>query len=523
MDPGQVDRLLEYVSFRSLCLLGLFFAFYVAADRCYQYWRLRHFRGPFSSGLSWIWHSKEVINGTAYLSYGDTTEKYGPIARVAPNHLVTSSPELWAHINAVRSPYKRAEWYYHAARFEPGKDNVFTECDNERHDARRKRMASGYAGKENPGLEASIDTHVQALIHLIRSKYAASATSSAASTPMDLATKIQYLTLDVISDVGLGKPFGDLEADQDLNDYLKASAVGLRIGNLSFGLGIGWLRNLPIIGPAISPSEQDQTGFGRMMAEARKSVKHRMLKSTEERSDMMASFIRHGLSGDDLFQETFEQILAGSDTTAASLRIILLYLMSHPRVYQKLQAEIDGAVKAGMAPASPDVIPDAEARRLPYLSAVIREGLRVHPPVANLFSRVVPKGGDAVTVDGRDYFLPGGTMIGYSAWGMHRTNKTLYGEDAEVFRPERWFLDESIPQEKERLAQMYKTNDMVFGHGRWQCLGKVVAQVEIHKTIFELLKNFDLALTNPHQPWKIFNALGLFEIEDMWVDVTERT
>lgn len=67
----------------------------------------------------------------------------GPIARVAPNHLVTSDPELWARINAVRSPYRRAPWYYHAARFEPGKDNVFTDCDNDSHDARRKKMASG--------------------------------------------------------------------------------------------------------------------------------------------------------------------------------------------------------------------------------------------------------------------------------------------------------------------------------------------------------------------------------------------
>lgn len=62
---------------------------------------------------------------------------------MAPNHLITSSPELWAHINAVRSPYTRAPWYYHICRFEPGKDNVFTDCDNDSHDARRKKMAAG--------------------------------------------------------------------------------------------------------------------------------------------------------------------------------------------------------------------------------------------------------------------------------------------------------------------------------------------------------------------------------------------
>ncbi|KAF2791473.1 pisatin demethylase [Melanomma pulvis-pyrius CBS 109.77] len=495
---------------------------YFALGRIQQYWRLRHFKGPFSTGVSWLWHSRAVVAGDSHLHYGYATEKFGSIARVAPNHLITSSPELWAHINAVRSPYKRAEWYYHAARFEPGKDNVFTECDNEKHDARRRKMAAGYAGKENPGLEASVDTHVKELVHLIRSKYAAPATSTQSAMPMDMATKMQYLTLDVISDVGLGKAFGDLKADADVNDYLKASEEGLYIANLSFGLGISWLRNVPILGKAISPSEKDARGFGKMMAEARKSVEARKMKSTDERSDMLASFIRHGITGDDLFQEVFEQVLAGSDTTAASLRIIMLYIMSHPRVYAKLQAEIDDAVQAGKASAYPEVILDVEARKLPYLCAVIREAMRVHPPVVNLFSRVVPKGGDVVTVDGKEVFLPGDTMIGYAAWGMHRNNRAVYGADAEVFRPERWFVDEEAPGEKERLARMYKTNDLIFGHGRWVCLGRVVALIEIHKTVFELLRNFDFALTNPHEPWKIFNVMGLFSIGDMWVDVTER-
>ena len=71
------------------------------------------------------------------------TSTPGPIARVAPQHLITSSPELWAHINGARSEYRRAPWFYHAARLEPGKDNVFSECDNKRHDLRRKKMASG--------------------------------------------------------------------------------------------------------------------------------------------------------------------------------------------------------------------------------------------------------------------------------------------------------------------------------------------------------------------------------------------
>jgi hypothetical protein len=161
-----------------------------------------------------------------------------------------------------------------------------------------------YSGKENPTLEPSIDTHVKELIQLVR-KYAAPRSATQCSKPMDLAKKIPYFTLDVISHVGLGEPFGDLKADEDLKDYLKSSEEGLKIGNTAFAMGIAWLKETPVIGPAISPSEKDVSGFGRMMAEARKIVDNRKVKSMEGKSDMLASFVRNGVSGDDLFQEAF--------------------------------------------------------------------------------------------------------------------------------------------------------------------------------------------------------------------------
>lgn len=106
---------------------------------------------------------------------------------------------------------------------------------------------------------------------------------------------------------------------------------------------------------------------------------------------------------------------------------------------------------------------------------------------------------------------------------MHRNNRALYGEDASVFRPERWLDHNSTEAGKERLAKMIKTNDMIFGYGRWVCLGRNIALIEVHKCVFELLRHFDFALTNPTEPWKTFNSLGLWEIRDMWVDVTLRS
>jgi hypothetical protein len=115
---------------------------------------------------------------------------------------------------------------------------------------------------------------------------------------------------------------------------------------------------------------------------------------------MLGSFIRHGLTqeeaeSDDSSDVSQSQIYpkacdnhcidtctnithfpsaTGSDTTATAVQTTFLYLITNPRVLSKLRAEI--AAASASVP-----ITDAEARKLPYLQAVIKEGLRIWPPV----------------------------------------------------------------------------------------------------------------------------------------------
>jgi cytochrome P450 len=161
--------------------------------------------------------------------------------------------------------------------------------------------------------------------------------------------------------------------------------------------------------------------------------------------------------------------VAGSDTTAGGIRATLLYIITNPRVYQSLVTEILNAQLS-----SP--VRDSEAKQLPYLQAVIREGLRMHPPVAALMSKVVPAGGD--NFDGR--FVPAGTKISYSAWGVYR-NKKVWGEDANTFRPERW-----LHGSPEKIKELKEIWEFIFGGGRYKCLGQNVALMEINKVIVEV-------------------------------------
>lgn len=161
--------------------------------------------------------------------------------------------------------------------------------------------------------------------------------------------------------------------------------------------------------------------------------------------------------------------MAGADSTATAMRCIFMHILLSPRVHSKLQNEIDSYIKDSKI--SSPVIKDAEAREMPYLQACIKEGLRIWPPLTGLMTKQVPAAGDYFN----GVFIPGNTQIGYSAWAVHHDTKT-YGEDAEVFRPERW-----LEAKGAQLNLMERSQELVFGSGRYGCLGKSVAFVELNK------------------------------------------
>jgi cytochrome P450 len=152
----------------------------------------------------------------------------------------------------------------------------------------------------------------------------------------------------------------------------------------------------------------------------------------------------------------------------------LLHLISNPPTLSRLRAEIDTATAAGKL--SSPIVQDSEARELCYLQAVIKEGFRIFPAVTALFFKIVPPGGDAVS----GYHLPPGTQVGPNAPGVLRSKK-YFGDDADLFRPKRW-----LEADAETLERMTMANDVVFGYGRYKCLGRSIAMMELNKVLPEV-------------------------------------
>ncbi|CAK7269790.1 hypothetical protein SEPCBS57363_003778 [Sporothrix epigloea] len=494
-------------------LLALVLLAYTAASTIKSWHRLRHIPGPPGVGYSKWWLLRNTLGGHLHLATKAACKEYGPLVRVGPNQVVTNDPDVLRRIWAVRSPYKKGP-FYDAVRFNPERDNLISMRNDTLHAELRAKMAFGYGGKDNDNLEAVIDKEILVFVDLLERKYLSTATEY---RPVDLARKVQYLTLDVISALAFSKRFGFMEKDDDLYSYIKMTEETLPA--MMFMCLFPWLAKVlqSKICRRLLPSEHDPVGFGRFIAVAKQIVHDRLKSDQPKRRDMLGSFLAHGLTREEAEGETLLQIIAGSDTTATALRTTMLYLMSSPATYLRLTQEIRGAVVEGRI--SSAVVTDAEARELSYLQAVIKEGMRINPPVAGTMDVVVPEGGDTIC----GYPVPGGTEIGCSEFGAQQL-ASVFGPDADVFRPERWLEAEAAAKEGsqpdiDRLRQMNLTWGLIFKAGKWQCLGKEVALIELNKVFVELLRRYDFTLVNASKPWNSKNA-GIFIQSDLFTKIT---
>ncbi|KAH7207945.1 cytochrome P450 [Fusarium oxysporum] len=495
------DQSLTKICFRVIIVLLIAQLF-----RLVRRWsRLRHIPGPASAGWTSWWQCRGALSGRYHEHLKNAADQFDPV--------------VLRNMSAVRSTYTKGD-FYSSGRIVPGVDNVVSERDEAKHKFMRAKMAPGYSYKENEGFgfEAGIDRQLLNFISLIDRKYLS---TTSESRLLDLAEKTHFFALDVIGDVSFGEPFGYLTKDEDRFQYNEINASSLPVMNVVSVYP--WLGRVVHRWPLslLLPREEDQVGFGRLMgwvgcqfmvaqtdlfSFARHFVRKRLAEGITTRKDMMQMHISNGMNEEELIQQAFISIIAGSNTTAHALRMIILSLITNPNAYRSLIAEIRKVTSSVSNPIS-----WAQTQTLPYLQAVVREGLRTWPPVAGLGFKQVPPEGD--TING--FFVPGGTQVGQGFYAVGRS-RLVWGDDADVFRPERWLL-----AGEDRLRDMVAALDTHFGHGKYSCLGKPIALMEIHKAVFELFKRYDFAILNAERPIKTQTSVFLFA-SDFWVTITQR-
>ena len=146
--------------------------------------------------------------------------------------------------------------------------------------------------------------------------------------------------------------------------------------------------------------------------------------------------------------ECLDHMAAGIDTTGDAL-CFLMWELSQPRSlhYQEmLRQELRDN-------------PDTPFDKLPFLDAVVMEGLRCFPAIPMSLPRYVPRGGKLI--DG--YFVPEHTIVSCQAYSVHRIDETVF-PDPDKFDPTRWLPTEG-DAERKRLF-------FAFANGGRGCVGK---------------------------------------------------
>ncbi|KAK3047048.1 hypothetical protein LTR09_011473 [Extremus antarcticus] len=403
-------------------------------------------------------------NARTHKAQHTALKQYGSPARIGPNLLVTDDADLVRHMNAPGSKWTRSGWYA-GMRMDPRTDSVFSTRDEKVHADLKAREAGGYNGRDIDTLESDVDARIMDLVDLINVKYH--------KTPMDLAEITRFFTLDVLSTIAFGGPFGFMAENKDLWDYNKESSNFLLILNLVLNHKFfRWIFFQPWFQAAAGPKDTDKKGMGPMLGVARKAVAERYGPDRKVKKDMLGHFVEKGLSQVQCEVEAELQIVAGSDSTTTVLRSTLFLLMANPVAYNKLRDEIDSNVGVISFP----VVKYNEAQKLPYLSAVIWEGLRMYSPLFGLKGKCSPPGGETV----KGVYYPEGLEMSICNEALCR-NPDVFGEDAEIFRPERW-----IEADDDTRKKYTRVVDAIFGSGRFLCLGRHIAMMEVHKTFVEV-------------------------------------
>ncbi|KAI0010205.1 benzoate 4-monooxygenase cytochrome P450 [Xylariaceae sp. FL0662B] len=473
-----MDDFLKFSAFCALCLtLQLLFTRYRGG--------LADIPGPFSASFCNLWKVLAVYKDDMPQRNIAVHRKYGSVVRIGPNHVSFSSPEALQIIHGSRQAYPKSEFYKQTVAIFEGIPllNLFSVRDVNYHSSLKKTIAGLYTKTAVLDLEPKIDACVKLFTDQMKKL-----TRESGPTDLDMSLWVHLFSFDCLGELNVSKKFGFLQSGKDINRMIEKS------DRLLIMTGLYAQAPVLLFIQRIMEAIWGMRKTNPILIYTSSLVKER-LKYPTPTPDMLNNFLKlheaqpDKLSIREITGSLYINLMAGHDVLAVTLRAIMYYLARTPRVAEKLRAEL--ATLEAKYPL-PSAIPYAELTKLSYLDAVIQESLRIHGNLGLVNERVVPPEG--ATIDG--YNIPGGTIVGINPWVIHR-NTEIFGEDVDVFRPERW-LDGS----EDKISEM-RRNLFSFGAGPRMCIGKNIAMMQICKFITEFYRHFDAELTHPEKNWHV--------------------
>ncbi|KAH6955609.1 cytochrome P450 [Ilyonectria sp. MPI-CAGE-AT-0026] len=442
---------------------------------------LRHIPGPFLARFTDLWYLDRIRRGHFERDNVAFHRKYSPIVRYGPNRFSFDHPQAAPIIYGVGQADKFAKSSFYQAFTTPDPDqpSLFAHSNIKEHAQMRRLYQSTHAMSALVSYEDFVNECADLFDQRLR-EMAERPGSTKAKSLVDIGHWFQCYAFDVISMITYSERLGFLDHGTDI-----AGIMSSLEGFLNYASSIGiysWMH--PFLFAARNWFA-GKSGSGiryviqfteRLMREHLSKPKHLDIENENtQRMDFLSKYEARHRKDPVTYNSWYvlsgcaSNMTAGSDTTGISLSAVLFFLMNHPEVTQKLRQEVDEHQNRAR---DSNNFSFKETQEMPYLQAVIKEALKLHPAVGLPLERVVPEGGAKIA----GQFFPSGTIVGVNSWVEH-ANLTIFGPDPEVFRPERWF-----ESDKQKLDAMNR-HWIPFGMGARTCIGRHISTLEISKLI----------------------------------------
>ncbi|KAL2840127.1 cytochrome P450 [Aspergillus pseudodeflectus] len=389
---------------------------------------LRGIPGPFLAKISGWWLFALELTPTPHQELFRLHHKYGPIMRISPNEVSFNDIEASETIYAQTSKFDKSRYFYRA--FENPGPHLFSICDRQEHSQDKKLISYAMSRANITSHESSMYDKATFLMDRIAQRAKVGQT-------IPLFPIFRCMTLDTISDFAFGKPSRALH----LEDFHSPVFEAIEKGNGTVLL----FQHFPLLHQLLNWAIRCNlgfvpNGFKDLIRSAEEGIQNMdsiglwtLFKDMVSRAEKSTPLTKEHLVGEGMLM-----IVAGTDTTAASLSLTLHSLLQQPETYRKLQDEIRTVMP------SLDSRPTIQALdTLPLLDACLKEGLRIASPV--------------------QCRLPREVNVCTSPWYFHY-NKDVF-PDPTRYNPYRWLVE---GEQKKTMLSYFQP----FSKGRRQCIGQ---------------------------------------------------
>uniref|UniRef100_A0A803M8U0 Cytochrome P450 n=2 Tax=Chenopodium quinoa TaxID=63459 RepID=A0A803M8U0_CHEQI len=301
-----------------------------------------------------------------------------------------------------------------------------------------------------------------------------------AGSVVNLSKKLFGLSFDITSRIAFTKKGKEQEEFQALAVAVTKIASGFSIVDLYPSLD--FLQSISGMKKKLKELVQESNRILDPIIDEHKSKMRDQGKVEEDLVDVLLNFHKDSvanshnfcLSTDNIKAVVLELFGAGSETSSTAMEWAMSELLKNPKAMEKAQAEVRRVYQREV------VVNETKLHKLTYLKQVIKETLRLHPPLPLLVPRESVERCQIQSCD-----IPIKSRVVINAWAIGRDPKSW--SDPERFNPERF----------DNCSSDYKVDDfelLPFGAGRRKCPGMALGIANVELPLAMLLYHFDWKL-----------------------------